>query len=215
MSQRETAAPETQTGEDELVAALRERDETAFRALVGKYHQSLRRLARLYVPDSVADEVVQETWAAVVAGLDRFQGRSSVKTWIFRILVNQARKRGPRERRSIPFATSGPVEEYRGAVDPDLLVHPELGANYWPAPPPAWRVDPEARAVGTELRHTIARAVSKLSDAQREVITLRDIEGWTSEEVCEALGISSVNQRALLHRARTNVRRTLEEYLHA
>lgn len=215
MSRQDAPSPGPEKGEHELVAALRSRDETAFRTLVNRHHQTLLRLARLYVPDSVADEVVQETWMAVIEGLDRFQARSSLKTWIFRILVNQARKRGPKERRSIPFATAGPAEDYRGAVDPDLLVHPELGANYWPAPPPAWRTDPASRAVDSELRKAIANAVFRLSDAQREVITLRDVEGWTSEEVCEALGISAVNQRTLLHRARTGVRRTLEEYLHA
>lgn len=198
-----------------LVGALRAGDEDAFRGLVARHHAALRRLSRLYVPDAVVDGVVQETWAAVVAGIDRFEGRSSLKTWIFRILLNQARKRGPRERRTIPFSAGGHGSDDRSpAVDPDRLVHPELGHNYWPAPPPTWHGDPEGRLLGGELRDVVMKAIAELTDSQREVITLRDVEGWTSTEVCDTLGISAVNQRVLLHRARTSVRDALEVHLH-
>jgi RNA polymerase sigma-70 factor (ECF subfamily) len=203
---------ETQETEARLVAALRRGDESTFRALVTEHHQALRRLARLYVPQSIVEDVVQETWAAVVRGLPAFEGRASLKTWIYRILLNQARKHGQRERRTIPFAAASSDGAWPGAVDPARLVNPQLGPNYWPAPPPSWRGDPEDRLVAAEMRQVVADGLVRLSDAQREVVTLRDVEGWSSEEVCDVLGISSVNQRALLHRGRTALRRALEEY---
>lgn len=200
-------------GEVALLRALRGGDEEAFRDLVERHQAGLHRVARLYVPDAIADEVVQETWAAVVAGLDRFEARSTVKTWIYRILLNQARKRGPRERRTIPFASrSGLFGEDGPAVAPDRLVHPDLGRGYWPDAPPAWHGDPEGRLLGAETLAVVRAAIADLPDAQREVITLRDVEGWDADEVCDLLGLSSVNQRVLLHRARAAVRQRLEVY---
>lgn len=198
------AAPEAA-----LVDALRRGDADAFGLLVNTHHASLRRVARLYVPDALVDEVVQETWAGVVRGIDRFEGRSSLKTWIYRILVNQARKRGGRERRTVPFSGMS-------MADDDALVsrltHPLLGAGYWASAPNRWQTGPEDETVAAELRRVIRAAIDALPDAQREVITLRDVEGWTAEEVCDALCISAVNQRVRLHRARVTVRAALEVY---
>lgn len=194
--------------ETELVLALQRGDESAFRDVVAFHHAGLRRVARLHVPDTIVDDVVQETWIAVVRGIDRFEARSSLKTWIYRILLNQARKRGPRERRTVPFSPGDPDS----IVPLERLVHPDLGPHYWPDVPPSWEFDPEDRAVAAELRQLIADVIETLPGSQREVITLRDVEGWDSDEVCETLMISASNQRVLLHRARTAVRRQLEGY---
>lgn len=129
-----------------------------------------------------------------------------------RILANQARRRGPKERRTIPFSSLGPSGDHDPAVPLERLFHPQLGPGYWPQAPRQWDTDPDDRALAAEIRRRIGRAIEGLSEAQREVITLRDVEGWDSEEVCEALGISAVHQRVLLHRARTRVRAALEVY---
>jgi RNA polymerase sigma-70 factor (ECF subfamily) len=204
--------PTRSFGEEELVAHLRARDETAFRWLVSEHHAALTRIAALYVGAADVDEVVQETWAAVVAGINGFSGRSTLKTWIYQILLNQARRRFRREKRTIPFAAGGPGEAGWAGVDPNRLMHEQLGANYWTSVPRAWHSDPEGRLLGREVRQLLLTAIDRLGDAQREVITLRDIAGWTSEEVCDALRISAANQRVLLHRARTAVRDALEGY---
>lgn len=205
-------APPT-TPDHALVPALREGDEHAFRHLVRTHDPALRRMARLYVEPSHIDDVVQETWLAAIRALHRFEGRSTLRTWLFGILVNVARRRGARERRTIPFASLGTAGDgYDGAVDLDRLQHPDLGRGYWPAPP-AWRHDPESGSLAAELRKVVARAIEKLPPAQREVMTLRDVEGWPAAEVRDLLGISDVNQRTLLHRARVKVRAALEAYL--
>lgn len=201
------AAP--RPSEDTLVAALRAGDEEAFRLLVEAHHGMLRRMAGIWVEDAIADEVVQETWAAVITAIHRFEGRSTVRTWLFRILANQARKRGTREARSIPFSAAAPRDD-GPIVDPDRLLHPELGPSYWPEAPATWEGDPEGRALAAEVRAVVSSAIDRLPAAQREVITLRDVEGWTATETCEAMGISSANQRVLLHRARAAVRDALE-----
>lgn len=194
--------------ETELVLALQRGDESAFRDVVAVHHAGLRRVARLHVPDTIVDDVVQETWIAVVRGINRFEARSSLKTWIYRILLNQARRRGPKERRTVPFSSA---ED--GLVVPlDQLTHPVLGPHYWPDAPKVWEFDPEDRALAAEIRRLISNAIETLPAQQREVITLRDVEGWTSDEVCDTLTISGSNQRVLLHRARTAVRRQLEGY---
>lgn len=208
---REATSPAEMT-ETGMIDALRNGDEHVFRHLVEMHHTGLRRVAALYVPSNVVEDVVQETWIAVVRGIDRFEGRSSIKTWIYRILINQARKRGPRERRTIPFSALGPSEDHDPTVPLERLLHPELGSGYWPEAPPHWNADPGDRAVASEIRSVIDRVIEGLSDAQREVITLRDVEGWDSEEVCDTLGISAVNQRVTLHRARTTLRAALEVY---
>ncbi|MFC4125539.1 RNA polymerase sigma factor [Nocardia rhizosphaerae] len=199
--------------DDELVTALRAGDTEAFRALVDALHAPLVRLARMYLSTAVAEEVVQDTWLAVVRSIDAFEGRSSLKTWVFRVMVNRARTIARREARSVPFATEGPGLDTHPAVDPDRLVHPELGAHYWPEPPARWDLRPERELMSAEVRSLIADAMQKLPGAQREVVTMRDVEGWSSEETCEALGISAVNQRVLLHRGRSALRAALEEYL--
>jgi len=208
-------------GRDEavLVARLRAGDEAAFRALVEELHPALRRVARNYVPsDAVADEVVQETWLGVLNGIDRFEGRSSVKTWVFRILVNRAKTRGERERRTVPFASAfDPTREVEPPlVDPGRFEpcdHP-LVPVHWAAPPDDWRGAPEARVAAAETRAALTAALDRLPPAQREVVTLRDVHGWTGAEVCNALGITETNQRVLLHRGRTRLRQALEDLHH-
>jgi RNA polymerase sigma-70 factor (ECF subfamily) len=204
-------------GERELVARLRAGDEGAFEALIDRYHRSLLRLAMLYVPSyAIAEEVVQETWLGVLQGLSRFEGRSSLRTWIFRILTNRARTRGQREGRSIPFSAvwNPEGEAAEPAVEADRFLPPEhASAGHWMSHPHNWDALPEERLLGRETRAQIQQAIDALPGSQREVITLRDVEGWSSEEVCNILNISEPNQRVLLHRARSKVRRALERYL--
>lgn len=188
-------------------------DDEAFREIVRLFDPGLRRMARLYVADAVADDVVQDTWLTVIRNLDRFEERSSLKTWVFGILINVARRRREREGRTVPFSATGSGSDpWNGTVALSRLHHPELGEGYWPSAP-TWARDPSDAAVAAEARSVVLNALTMLSPAQREVMTLRDLEGWTAAEVCDLLGISNVNQRTLLHRARVSVRRALEEYL--
>jgi RNA polymerase sigma-70 factor, ECF subfamily len=196
--------------EGELLAALRAGDERAFVALVERHHASMVRIALLFVPSrEVAEEVAQEAWLGVLKGLDRFEGRSSLKTWIFRILTNTAKTRGVREGRSVPFSALGESET---SVDPDLFLGPdhEQFPGHWASPPSGW---PEHRLLAGETRERLRQAIDTLPPNQRAVISLRDVEGWSSEDVCNALELTETNQRVLLHRARAKVRRALEEYL--
>lgn len=197
--------------DQELVARLVARDEEAFRQLVRLHDPGLRRMARLYVGDAVADDVVQDTWLTVIRGIGGFEGRSSLKTWVYGILVNVARRRAQREGRTVPFASAGAGSGWGGTVDLERLHHPQLGLGYWPSPP-TWARDPAEAAVTAETREVVLRTMRDLPSAQREVMTLRDIEGWSGPEVSEVLGISDVNQRTLLHRGRVAVRAALEEY---
>jgi RNA polymerase sigma-70 factor, ECF subfamily len=199
--------------EEELVAALRTGDETAFVALVDRYHASLVRLARMYVRQpSVAEEVAQETWLAVLNGIDRFEGRSTLKTWLFRILTNRAKTRGERESRSVPFSSIGDPDE--PAVDPDSFrTEGDQYPGGWKEFPTPWEGDPEERLLAGEARALILDAIEQLPSNQRAVITLRDIEGFDADDVCNVLELSDTNQRVLLHRARSKVRRALEQYL--
>jgi RNA polymerase sigma-70 factor (ECF subfamily) len=207
------ADPLLRQADAELVDRLRGADDEAFRDLVRRYDPGLRRMARLYVADSVADDVVQDTWVTAIRGLDRFEGRSTLKTWLFGILINIARRRAAREGRTVPFSATGSGSDpWEGSVALIRLHHPQLGEGYWPSAP-TWARDPADAAVAAEARTVVIQALSKLSPAQREVMTLRDLEGWSGPEVCEVLGISDVNQRTLLHRARVSVRGALEEYL--
>lgn len=201
--------------DQELIAALRRGDEAAFARLVTNYHPPLLRLARSFVRDrAVAEEVVQETWLGVLRGLERFEGRSSLKTWIYRILINTAKKRAVREARSVPFSSlASPDDTDGGSVDADRFIpQGNLWAGHWAAPPASWGSAPEERLLATEARERIEAAIAALPDAQRHVMTLRDVDGWSSEEVCDLLELSEGNQRVLLHRARTKVRQALEEY---
>jgi RNA polymerase sigma-70 factor (ECF subfamily) len=200
-----------------LVEALRAGDDRAFADLVDRYSPSLLRLAMVYVGSrAVAEEVVQEAWLGVIKGLDRFEGRSSLKTWIFRILTNTAKTRAAREGRSVPFSSVWSSHDDPGepSVDPDRFL--DAGDAHWPrhwaSSPSGWHDVPEQRLLGVEARERIERAIEALPSAQQEVITLRDVEGFRSEEVCSLLGISEGNQRVLLHRARSKVRRALEQY---
>lgn len=200
-----------------LVTALRAGDETAFMMLVERYQPAMLRIARMYVSTrAVAEEVVQETWVGVLKGLDGFEGRSSLRTWIFRILVNTAKARGQREVRSIPFSSVWAADaEADPAVDPDRFLSPShlQFPGGWADPPVGWESVPEDRLLSKETLAQLGRAIETLPPNQREVIRMRDVLGWSSSEVCNALGISKTNQRVLLHRARAKVRRTLESYL--
>jgi RNA polymerase sigma-70 factor (ECF subfamily) len=202
--------------EDEraLVAALRRGDEAAFVELVERYGASLLRLARTFVRDrAVAEEVVQETWLAVLNGIDRFEGRSSLKTWIFQILSNRAKTRAVRERRSAPFsALAGDGEDDEAAVDADRFRAEGRWVGHWAAAPSDWSHLPEERLLGRETLARVNEAIQMLPPRQADVLVLRDVEGWEPEEVCAALGISDGNQRILLHRARSKVRAALERY---
>ena len=210
------AAPHEQDPEDvALVEALRRGEEAAFIQLVDRYHGALVRLAATYVPArAVAEEVAQETWIGVLQGIGRFEGRSSLRTWIFRILVNRAKTRGVRERRSIPFSALGDDDEDGGpTVDPDrFFPEDHAKAGHWAAPPRPWEYQPENRVLAGEVRGVVATALAELPPRQRTVITLRDVEGWTADEVRSVLDLSEGNQRVLLHRARAKVRLELEKY---
>jgi RNA polymerase sigma-70 factor, ECF subfamily len=203
-------------GEQELVASLRAGDEVAFRALVQQHHQAMRRVALSFVQSgAIADEVVQETWLAVIRGLDRFEERSSLKTWIFRILVNRARTRGAQEHRTTPFSSlTGPNEDDAGpTVDPDRFIGGDTPfAGYWAVAPSRFFELPEERLLAAETRSLVDHAISELPELQQHVIRLRDVEGWDADEICESLDISLTNQRVLLHRARARVRSILEEH---
>jgi RNA polymerase sigma-70 factor, ECF subfamily len=189
-----------------VIAALLHGDERAFEELVERYHGSLLRLAMRYVRTrSAAEEVVQDTWLGVLRGLPSFEGRSSLRTWIFRILVNQARTRGVRESRSVPLSALGDGDP---AVEPDRF----LPDGRWATPPRSLADVPESVLLSAEARAMVLAAIDELPPSQRDVITLRDVEGWSAAEVRDALGLSAANERVLLHRARSKVRARLEPY---
>jgi RNA polymerase sigma-70 factor, ECF subfamily len=202
------------TEEMRLVEGLRAGDEAAFVELMRRYGASMLRIAQMYVRSrAVAEEVVQEAWLAVFKGIGRFEGRSSLKTWLFRILTNTAKTRAIREGRSIPFSALAGDEEDGPSVDPERFMGPnERFPGHWSAPPSSWG-EPEERLGTAETLDVIRAAIDELPPTQALVITMRDIEGLSSEEVCNALDITETNQRVLLHRARSKVRRALEEYL--
>ena len=197
-----------------LVARLRDGDESAFAELIDRYGAMMLRVAQMYVRDrATAEEVVQETWLAVLNGIERFEGRSSLKTWLFRILTNRAKTRGEREGRVLPFSSLARATEDADepAVDPDRFLGPDSPTpGAWASPPRAW---PEDKLLERETLGVIAMAIEDLPEAQRTVIQLRDVAGWTPMEVSEALAITDGNQRVLLHRARSKVRAALERYL--
>jgi RNA polymerase sigma-70 factor, ECF subfamily len=211
---RGKASPTTTDEDAALVARLREGDESAFAELIDSYGATMLRVAQMYVRDRAsAEEVVQETWLAVLNGIDRFEGRSSLKTWLFRILSNRAKTRGERDGRMVPFSSLAGAggEGDEPSVDPDRFLGPDSPApGAWAAPPRAW---PEDKILERETLGVIQMAIEDLPEAQREVIRLRDVEGWTPMEVTDALEITDGNQRVLLHRARSKVRAALEMYL--
>jgi RNA polymerase sigma-70 factor (ECF subfamily) len=207
------AIPSLSPDERRLVDGLRARDEDAFAELIDRYQASLVRVAMMYVGSrAVAEDVVAETWLGVLRGIDGFQGRSSLRTWIYRILTNTAKTRAQRERRSIPFASLG--DDDGPAVDPDRFLPPgDPAAGAWASPPRGWDGLPEATLLSAETRSVIDDAIEQLPPTQREVIRLRDVEGFSSAEVRALLELSETNQRVLLHRARSKVRAALERYL--
>ena len=202
-------------GQAEIVDALRRRDEAVFGALVDEYGPAMLRVARMYVSSrAVAEEVVQEAWLGVIGGIGRFEGRSSLKTWIFRIVTNIAKTRGEREGRSVPFsAVGGGNDDGEAVVDPDRFLDSGRWAGHWTSAPSRWSDLPEEQLVGGETVAVVEQAIAALPDVQRTVITLRDVDGWSAEEVRNALELSETNQRVILHRARSKVRKALEGYL--
>lgn len=202
--------------EGALIASLREGNEDAFTALVERYHGAMIRVARGFVRDeATAEEVVQEAWLGVLNGVGTFEGRSSLKSWIFAIVVNRAKSRGTREARSTPFSALAANE----ATGSEPAVSPErfLDAmaqwpGHWAQPPASWGENPEARVMRTETISQLVRALDELPPAQRTVISLRDVAGHDAATICNTLGITETNMRVLLHRARSKVRGALERY---
>ncbi len=209
--------PHAAGDEAQLIDALRRQDEAAFVQLVERYQGPLLRLALVYARSrAVAEDIVQDTWLGVLQGIHKFEGRSSFKTWLFRILVNRARTRAEREGRTLPFSALGDATIESG--EPAVPAHRFLGAtdpqwpHHWASPPKAWGGSPEDQLLARETLDLIALEIARLPPAQREVITLRDVEGWSAEEACNVLGITDTNQRVLLHRARSRVRGALESH---
>jgi RNA polymerase sigma-70 factor (ECF subfamily) len=193
-----------------LVEQLRAGDETAFMMLVEQHQAAMLRVARMYVSTrAAAEEAVQEAWLGILKGLDRFEGRSSLRTWMFRIVANVAKTRGQRDGRTIPFSALEGADAGSG-VDPEWF---ESASGGWRTFPDDWRGVPEERLAAHETLEQIGRAIEDLPPMQAEVLRLRDVLGWSSEEVRNALDLSETNQRVLLHRARGRVRRALHEYL--
>jgi RNA polymerase sigma-70 factor, ECF subfamily len=210
------AAPAPAADERELLRALRAGDERAFDGLVERLYPTMRRVARGYVStDAVADEVVQDTWLAVVSGIERFEGRSSLTTWIISILANKAKSRGARERRTVPFCSVGGGDEDEPAVDADRFQgDDDAWPGHWATPPRPWQ-RPERRVLSLEARGELRAALDDLPARQRLVVALRDVEGLSAAEVCEVLALSPENQRVLLHRGRSRLRASLEHYVDA
>jgi RNA polymerase sigma-70 factor (ECF subfamily) len=213
MNSLTTASP---TDELELVSALRGGDEQAFVVLVDLYQSAMLQLALAYVPSrAIAEEVVQEAWLGVLKGIGRFEGRSRLKTWIFRIVMNRAKRRGAIESRTFPFSSMQSAgEDADHLVDPDRFQgQSEPWPGHWRSAPTSWSGIPEDRLLSKEMLEHVRRAIDGLPENQREVITLRDVLGWSGVEVCNVLAITETNQRVLLHRARSRVRGAVERYL--
>jgi RNA polymerase sigma-70 factor (ECF subfamily) len=199
-----------------IIDGLRRGDERVVVELVDRYHASLIRVALRFVPSrAIAEEVVQDTWIGAIESIDRFEGRSTVKTWLYRILIYRARAQGERERRTTPLSAlegegsevAVPMERFRGSD--------ALWAGHWAMPPRRWEGVAEDRLLAGECTTLLEQAIAGLPPAQREVITLRDVLQFTAAEVCDLLQVTEANQRVLLHRARSRVRAALEQYLDA
>jgi RNA polymerase sigma-70 factor (ECF subfamily) len=216
MPRAEVRAPRTSADENQLVRRLRAGDEQAFEGLVAEQWGTMMAVAQTYVKSrAVAEEVVQETWVGVLQGLDRFEARSSLKTWILAILVNKAKTRGVRESRTVPFSALAPEGE-EAAVEPERFrAAGDAFPGHWRAYPSDWRGSAAVVAEDHETVRVCMRAIAALPATQQTVIRMRDVEGYASEEVCEALGVSEGNQRVLLHRARSRVRAELERHFDA
>jgi RNA polymerase sigma-70 factor, ECF subfamily len=188
-----------------LLARLRDGDEDAFVTLVGRHHDSMLRLARTFVHShAVAEEVVQETWVGVLRGIDRFEGRSSLRTWLLAILVNRARSVGSREARSVPASGS---DGFVAAVDGSRFD----SSGAWSSPPEQWTEAVEERIGAAAMRDEILVALSEMPERQRAVVMLRDVDGLRSDEVCDVLELTAANERVLLHRGRSRLRQALED----
>jgi RNA polymerase sigma-70 factor, ECF subfamily len=191
------------SGETDLLHRLQAGDESAFAALVDRYHAPLLRFAMTMVPSrAVAEEVVQDTWLGVVKGIDRFEGRSSLQTWLFRILANRARTTGTRERRSVPVDLQD---------EPAVPSHRFNEGGQWSDPPAPWTDAVEDRILARETADRVRARIDALPEHQRQVVVLRDVHGLSASETCEILGLSDANQRVLLHRGRSRVRGMLEQ----
>ena len=200
--------------DEQIVAALRAGDERTFRELFERTYPMLKRVARGYVSsEAVAEEIVQDTWLAIVTGIERFEGRSALSTWIFSILTNQAKNHRARERRALPLSCVAPADAEEPVVDPDRFQKDdEAWPGHWATPPRPWQ-KPERRLLSLEAREQLKEALAQLPERQRLIVVLRDVEGLSAEEVCDLVGLSQENQRVLLHRGRSRVRAFLEEYL--
>jgi len=207
-------APYPEAEDARLLASLRAGEESAFRELVTRHHGPLKRFAlSCGASDALAEEVVQETWLAALEGLDQFEGRSSLRGWLFGIVKNLARKRAVREKRMVPLSSLAPESAEGPLVDPARFQGDDgCWPNHWAAPPRPWE-DPERRLASLETREQLREAIATLPPRHRTVLALRDIEGLPPDEVCELLEISAENQRVLLHRGRSALRKRLEEYV--
>jgi RNA polymerase sigma-70 factor (ECF subfamily) len=195
-----------------LVELLRAGDESAFCELVRRHNNAMVRFAETFVPSrAVAEEVAQEAWLGVIKGIDRFEGRSALSTWIFRIVANIARTRGERERRTMNTLSLSEELRESGPSVPPRRFKGRAGHGVWSEPPAPWSDLPDERLLTKSTFERVSAVASKLSENQRRVFVLRDIEGFSSREVCELLDISEVNQRVLLHRARSQIRGALEQ----
>lgn len=216
MTSNDSVVQQCPTEDMHLVEALKSGDESAFEELVSQFYAQMLRVAMIYVSDSrLAEEVVQETWIGVLRGLGRFEGRSSLKTWIFSILMNRAKTLAQREGRYIHFAEFADPGESEPAVPAERFEAPGNSewVNHWISVPRNWNEIPEEKLISSETLSYVNKIIDTLPLGQRDVITLRDVEGWSSADVCNVLGVSETNQRVLLHRARSKVRRALEDYL--
>ena len=207
--------PDPQAEPDEqIVAALRAGDAGTFRDLYERSYPIMKRVARSYVSSvAVAEEIVQETWMAVLIGIERFERRSALGTWRFSILINQAKTHSSRERRALPLSSVAPAEVEEPAVDPDRFQKDDdAWPGHWATPPRPWQ-KPERRLLSLEAREQLKAALARLSERQRLIVVLRDVEGLSAAEVCDLLELSQENQRVLLHRGRSRLRAVLEEYV--
>jgi RNA polymerase sigma-70 factor (ECF subfamily) len=208
------ARPAVAISDEQTLAGLRAGDERTFRDLFARSYPMMKRVARSYVAsDAVAEEIVQETWMAIMTGIDRFEGRSRLGTWMFSILTNQAKNHSARERRAVPLSCAAGSDIEEPAVDPDRFQKDDdAWPGHWATPPRPWQ-KPERRLLSLEARDHLKTALAQLPDRQRLIVGLRDVEGRSAEEVCDLLGLSQENQRVLLHRGRSRLRAVLEEYL--
>ena len=196
--------------DDELIPQLLQKDETAYKQVVSAYHGMMIHIARSIVGDAIADEVAQEAWVAVLRALPKFERRSSLKTWIMRIVSNCAKSRLRHESRTVNF--DSPIDETTPLLSPGHFD----ASGHWATPPSVWHTEtPEALVSSTELQHCINKALDSLPTLQKSVITLRDIQGLDMESICKVLEVSESNARVLLHRARSQVREAIDEYQRA